>query len=178
MSRAPVAAIGFILLATLACGVATAGASKKGKAPAFTLDTLSGERVTLSDALADGPVVLDFWATWCAPCRRALPHLQALSDKYSDRGLSVLLINQDDPRNEPKIAAAVRSLGLDLPVLMDRDRRIARLYQVTALPATFVISATGEVIAYHRGYHDGDQEILAAEVESLLAATAAEEAAP
>ena len=139
-----------------------------GEAPRFTLETTDGEKLSLDDALADGPVILDFWATWCKPCRKALPHLQDLYEAHRDDGLTVIAVSIDEPRNRPKIKSAVRSLGLNFPVLVDGDKEVARLYRVDSVPATFVISQAGRVTAYHRGYREGDEETLAAEIRELL----------
>lgn len=139
-----------------------------GEAPRFTLETTDGEKLSLDDALAEGPVILDFWATWCKPCRKALPHLQDLYEAHREDGLTVIAVSIDEPRNRPKIKAAVRSLGLTFPVLVDGDKDVARLYRVDSVPATFVISQTGRVMAYHRGYREGDEKTLAAEIRELL----------
>ncbi len=140
-----------------------------GPAPAFILETHDGGRTSLAEHLAAGPVIVDFWATWCAPCRKALPHLQSLQDEYADRGLTVLAVSIDDPRNQPKIDAFARSQKLDFPILLDGDSRVARLYRVASVPTTFLVSPSGRVVAFHRGYRDGDEKLLAAEVAALFA---------
>jgi peroxiredoxin len=142
-----------------------------GAAPAFALEAYGGGRIQLEDQLGQGPVIVDFWATWCAPCVQALPHLQALYGRFADQGLQVLAISQDDPRSQPKIGAFVRSRKLTFPVLLDADHRVARLFRVTGVPTTFLISATGRVVALQRGYRAGDEKILAAQVEALLASS-------
>jgi len=140
-----------------------------GGAPGFTLETPGGEKMSLGDALAKGPVILDFWATWCGPCRKALPHLQALYEAYKDDGLTVIAVSTDEPRNRPKINSTVRSLGLTFPVLVDGDKVVARLYRIDSVPTTFLISQAGRVTAYHRGFREGDEKLLAREVRELLA---------
>jgi peroxiredoxin len=139
-----------------------------GPAPVFTLPSYAGARVSLTDYLGHGPVIVDFWATWCAPCRRALPGLQALYDRYRERGLSVLAISTDDPRNQPKIGPFLRAQKLTFPVLLDGENRVARQFHVTTVPATFIVSAEGRLMAIHRGYRDGDEAILEKEILALL----------
>ncbi len=167
-----------VLLAALLAVPATAAAAPAdlGPAPAFTLETHAGGRTSLADHLENGPVIIDFWATWCGPCRKALPHLQALQDQYRDQGLTVLAVSIDDPRNQPKIGGFVRSQKLDFPILLDGDSRVARLYRVASVPSTFLVSPEGRVVALHRGYRDGDEKLLAAEVAELFDALTAAEA--
>ena len=137
------------------------------KAPDFTLEDLRGQRITLSDALAEGPVILDFWATWCRPCKKALPALQALADEYDDK-VTVLTVSIDDPRSRSRIGSTIRALGLKLPVLLDGDKTVASLYRVTSVPSTFLIASDGAIAGVHNGYRDGDTRLLAAELARLL----------
>jgi len=169
----PVLEYAIAVLLILACltPVTVAAVEDLGAAPAFTLETTSGEKVTLHEILKKGPVVLDFWATWCGPCRKALPRLQDLYEAHKDAGLTVIAISTDEPRNRPKINATVRSLGLTFPVLVDGDKEVARLYRIDSVPMTFVISQAGRVTAYHRGYREGDEKRLAEEIEALFAET-------
>ena len=185
-----------VLLATLGCGwllttaaaptVTVAGSVPEtaaspatledlGPAPAFTLETYEGDEVSLAQYLAEGPVVIEFWATWCAPCRKALPHMQVIFEKYREQGLTVLAISQDDPRSQPKIGPYVTANKLTFPVLLDGDKKIARLYRMTAPPATFLVTPEGRVVSLHRGYRDGDEKLLEAEIEALFAQLAAGE---
>lgn len=139
-----------------------------GPAPAFSLETVTGDRIALDEALARGPVILDFWATWCGPCRQALPALQVLHDRYASRGLTVLAVSIDEPRNRPKIGATARALGLSFPILIDTEKRASQLYRVEAVPMTFLIDREGRIRSLHRGYRQGDAELLERELLPLL----------
>jgi cytochrome c biogenesis protein CcmG, thiol:disulfide interchange protein DsbE len=163
--------VAVLLALTCLTPVTAAAVEDLGAAPAFSLETTSGETVTLHEILKKGPVVLDFWATWCGPCRKALPRLQDLYEAHAEDGLTVIAVSTDEPRNRPKIDATVRSLGLTFPVLTDGDKEVARLYRVDSVPTTFLISQAGRVTAYHRGYREGDEKRLAAEIKELLAET-------
>lgn len=162
--------IGAALAAALILAVPALALPGSGQetAPDFTLEDLRGDRVTLSDALADGPVILDFWATWCKPCRKALPKLQKLSTKYEGR-VRVLTVSIDDPRSRTQIAPTMRSLGVRLTVLLDGDKTVASLYRVSAVPSTFLIAADGAIAAVHSGYRDGEIDLLEQELVELLA---------
>ena len=166
MNRMKTMWIGTALAAVLIL-MPAAFAADGERAPDFTLEDLRGQRVTLSEVLADGPVILDFWASWCAPCRKALPALQGLATEFGDQ-VSVLTVSIDDPRSRPKIGATMRSLGLKLPVLLDGDKSVASLYRVVSVPSTFLIAADGMIVSVHSGYRDGDTDLLAAELARLL----------
>lgn len=159
-----------ILLAAASrpAGAAAAAERDLGPAPAFSLESVSGDRTTLSEALAHGPVILDFWATWCGPCRQALPALQVLHERYASRGLTVLAVSTDEPRNRPKIGATARALGLTFPILIDTEKRASQLYRVEAIPMTFLIDREGRIRSLHRGYRQGDAELLERELLPLL----------
>ncbi len=166
--RPVVIALMFVLAAVCLQAAPARALEDLGAAPGFTLETPDGEKVTLSEVLERGPVILDFWATWCGPCRKALPALQEIQTANAERGLTVLAVSIDEPRNRPKINSTVRALGLTFPVLVDGDKEVARLYRVDSVPTTFLISREGRVMAYHRGYHEGDDKRLAQEVAELL----------
>lgn len=164
-----------ILLAAASPFMDDAAAADKdqGPAPAFTLESTTGERMTLAAALERGPVIVDFWATWCGPCKQSLPELQQLYERYGERGLTILAISTDEPRNRPKISSTARSLGLTFPILIDADKRAAQLYRVESIPMTFLIDREGRIRSLHRGYRRGDIGILEQELLPLLEAPAA-----
>ncbi len=117
-------------------------------APDFTLQDLDGHAVTLSD-LRGQVVILNFWATWCGPCRLEMPLLQAAYTSQKDQGLIILAIDLDDP------AADVRdfrdALGLTFPVLLDPGTTITDLYRVRGWPTSYFINRDGFVSRQHIG---------------------------
>ncbi|MFH1845202.1 MAG: TlpA disulfide reductase family protein [bacterium] len=149
-----------------------------GPAPAFTLESHDGDRFDLAGYLEKGPVIIDFWATWCKPCRRAMPHLQALYEKYRQRGVTVIGISEDDPRSQAKIGSFLRSQQITFPVLLDGEKQVARQYRVATLPTTFLISSDGQIVSLHRGYRDGDEKLLEQQLEALLAVSGQEVSEP
>ncbi|MBD3289233.1 redoxin domain-containing protein, partial [candidate division KSB1 bacterium] len=82
----------------------------------FKLPNLKNEQVQFSDFLNKGPVVLDFWATWCKPCHKAFPKFNDLYEKYHEQGLEIIGINEDGPRSQAKIKPFVRSLKIKFPI--------------------------------------------------------------
>ena len=139
-----------------------------GRAHDFRLRTTDGKTMTLEQALADGPILLDFWATWCAPCKVALPRWDALAKKYAEHGVRLITISQDDPRSQPKILPYMRSQGFDFPALLDGDKQVGRRYRVTSLPTTFLIAQDGTIVTHHVGYREGDEHEVEADLRALL----------
>jgi cytochrome c biogenesis protein CcmG, thiol:disulfide interchange protein DsbE len=108
-------------------------------APDFTLTTLSGEEFKLS-SLRGRPVVLNFWATWCPPCRAELPELKAAGERYAGQ-VAVIAVNQAE--TEATVAKLAPELGLTFPVPLDKSGAVSRLYRVRSLPTTFFIGRDG-----------------------------------
>lgn len=111
-------------------------------APDFTLERLEGGEVKLSD-LKGKVVVLDFWATWCPPCREGLPHLAKLHDAKKDAGLELFAINVREAK--PQVQQFLQEQKLSLPVLMDANGKVSGLYMVRGIPQTVVIGKDGNV---------------------------------
>lgn len=132
-------------------------------APDFTLATPAGETVTLSQ-FRGRPVVLNFWATWCPPCRNEMPALQSVWEQYRDQGLVVLGVNLDE--SAATIQAFTARVGVDFPTVIDRDLRVTERYQIIPLPTTFFIDADGVI----RDRKEGEISLAEAElrVQRLL----------
>ena len=146
--------------------VAAGGASKSQ----FTLPTLDGKQFSLQEALKQGPVVLDFWATWCKPCIKSLPKLQEIAREYGERGVGVYAVNTDGPRNQPKVRPFLKRHRLELPVLLDHTRQVMKQFQFSVLPASLIISTEGAVVYRHVGYKPGDETGLRDKLVELLGA--------
>jgi peroxiredoxin len=116
-------------------------------APDFTLTTLDGEEFRLS-AQRGTPVVLNFWATWCPPCRAELPELRAASARYADQ-IAVVGVNQAAPA--ATVAATASDLGLTFPIPLDQSGAVSRTYGVRSLPTTFFIDRNGVIRQIQNG---------------------------
>jgi peroxiredoxin len=154
-----------ILLLALAAGPAGAALSPMAQAPDFTLKTMGGPNLRLNEQR--GRVVLvNFWATWCGPCKQEMPHLDRLYDKYRSAGFVLLGVNVDD---DPRQAAAVAArLGLHFPVLFDADKTVSKLYDLQSMPATVLIDRDGRVRYLHRGYREGLEEAYDRQIRELV----------
>lgn len=136
-------------------------------APDFTLAQLKGEPLTLS-ALRGKPTLINFWATWCPPCRRELPALQAAYGAYKDK-IGFIAVNvKEDPAT---VTALVQELGLNFPIALDPDGQVSNIaYEVRGLPTTVFVDANGVVTARHIG--PLDEAAINGYLKPLLAAEA------
>lgn len=114
------------------------------RAPDFTLPRLDGGEVTLSD-LRGQVVVVNFWATWCPPCRAEMPDLQRAYEDRKAEGLTILAVNTTFQDSESSAAQFVRDLALELPVLLDRSGEMSRSYELRAMPTTLFVDRQGIV---------------------------------
>ncbi len=123
-------------------GVITPGT--RAIAPDFSLPTLEGPNVSLVDYR--GKVILiNFWATWCAPCREEMPSMQTLWEGYKDKGFVILAVATDG-HNRKAIDRFVKKLELDYPVLLDQDEQVRDRYKVVGLPITYFVGRDGNII--------------------------------
>jgi peroxiredoxin len=153
------------LLLACAMGSAAAAVQLSAAAPDFTLRSVAGTNLRLQEQRGQ-VVMVNFWATWCGPCRQEMPHLNRLYDKYRSSGFVLLGVNIDD---EPRAAVDLASkLGIRFPVLLDSDKKVSRVYDMSAMPATLLIDRDGRIRHIHRGYRDGVERTYEEQVRNLL----------
>ena len=152
-------------LAVLVAGTAVAAIAPSSTAPDFTLHTMNGPNMRLQEQRGK-VVMINFWATWCGPCRQEMPHLDRLYDKYKSSGFVLMGINvDDDTRNAVAVAA---KLGVRFPVLLDTDKQVSRLYDLSTMPSTVIVDRDGKVRYVHRGYLTGYEDTYDKQVRELL----------
>lgn len=135
-------------------------------APSFTLVDLSGKKVSLADYKGHA-VVLNFWATYCGPCKLEMPWFQDLENKYKGQGLVVLGLDQDDGMPVDQVAAASRRVGVTYPILMPNDD-VSKSYQLSDyIPETFYVDKSGKVVDETIGAHSKDE--LEADIQKAIA---------
>jgi thiol-disulfide isomerase/thioredoxin len=139
------------------------------QSPDFTLNGLDGRAVRLSETGAGKVVLLNFWATWCVPCAKELPHLQRLQDLYGPRGLLVLAVNTDGPDRRAVVSTFVSRYGYTMPVLLDARSDIVALFNPKLdLPYTVLLDRSGRIRFAHQGYSPGDERLMEREIKALL----------
>ena len=134
-------------------------------APDFALKSIDGVNLRLSEFRGE-VVMINFWATWCGPCRQEMPLLDELHQRYQKVGFRLLGINIDDDRRSA--TKMVRVLKVGFPVLMDERKEVSRLYDVDAMPATLLIDRSGIVRYVHHGYRSGYEQSYVDEIRELL----------
>jgi len=135
-------------------------------APDFTLEDLAGKRISLK-SLKGNVVFLNFWATWCVPCRQEMPTMEKLHREYRKAGLEVLAVNFRETKEEA--VKFVNELGLSFTVLLDEDGKVSEEYGVWSLPLSYFINRKGEFVGKVIGYRKWDSSEGKAFFQDLLA---------
>jgi len=136
--------------------------SASGNAPAFTLTDIQGRNVSLSD-FRGKVVILDFWATWCPPCKREIPDFINLQSEYASKGLQVVGIALDEP---DKVRLFARQNGMNYPVLLGTDQIAAQYGGIDGIPTTFIVDREGNIVNRFEGFRP--REDFEAEINKLL----------
>ncbi len=134
-------------------------------APDFTLSSSSKQNIRLAE-LRGQVVMINFWASWCNPCRVEIPHLQKIYAKYKDIGFVILGVNID--KNKTKASKMARDLGAKFPILFDNKQQISKLYSIKAMPLTVLVDRDGKIRKIYRGYKPGYEKKYANDVRKLL----------
>ena len=157
--------LGIVFSALAATSLAASGSLTGQTAPDFALKSSTGENLRLSEYRGD-VVMINFWATWCGPCRQEMPLLDELHSRYERVGFSLLGVNIDDDAG--KAMNMVSELGVTFPVLFDHRKEVSKMYEVDAMPTTVILDREGTVRHIHYGYKPGYEEKYLDQIRSLL----------
>lgn len=163
-------------LGLLACGPGSSPSSANSAAdaehpllgaaaPAFELEAPGGKQKVSLGAHAGKVVVVDFWATWCAPCKESFPAYQRLTEKFGSRLVVIGISVDEDPS---AIRSFARETGAKFLLAWDDGQGTAKRYQPPTMPTSFVVDQAGIVRSVHSGFHSGDEQVIEAEIASLL----------
>lgn len=152
------------MLVFLGMGTASAGE----KAADFTLRSIEGKEVKLSDYRGK-VVMVNFWATWCGPCKVEMPHLDKMDKDFEAQGFEVISISTDDARASSKVKPLIKRGGFGFTVLLDKDTSVVSQYNpAKTLPYNVLIDKEGNIYKVYQGYNPGDEKEMRHDVEQLL----------
>lgn len=155
----------FILALLLIAAPLALAVTATGPAANFTLKSSGGHNIRLSEYRGQ-VVLINFWASWCGPCRQEMPHLDAIHQKYADLGFTVFGINVEQDRDMAD--KVLRDIPVSFPILFDDDNLVSQLYDVDAMPVTVLVDRNGDIRFMHRGYKPGYEQEYEQQVRALV----------
>ncbi|MGQ8366911.1 TlpA disulfide reductase family protein [Glaciecola sp. 1036] len=135
------------------------------QAPDFTLKSKESGNIRLSEQRGN-IVLVNFWASWCGPCREELPKMEAMYQEYQDLGFEILAVNVDDESSKADVL--LNDIEVTFPVLYDSEGQVSQLYDVSAMPTTVMIDRDGNQRLLHMGYRTGDEKKYEKALKMLL----------
>jgi peroxiredoxin len=135
------------------------------RAAEFKLPAVSGEEVTLQN-FRGKVVLLNFWATWCGPCREELPELARVQEKFRQRGLALIAVSVDNELEN--VRSFLKKYDLKLQAIWDRRKTVADAYAVEKMPSSYIIDRNGVIRFIHRGYSPEELKRIETEIDGLL----------
>ncbi len=156
---------GLALAAVLAS--AALAASSSGPAPGFQLSGRGGKNIDLSQFKGQ-VVMINFWATWCGPCRQEMPLLEDIYKKYKPMGFTMLAVNVEPNTKDADAWLAKLKKPVTFPIAYDVDSKVSKLYKVETMPCTVIVDRKGNVRALHRGYKAGDENFYLTQIRTML----------
>lgn len=135
----------------------------------LSVSTIDNKTVEVSKLYKEGPVLINFWALWCEPCKVEMRSLKILYEKYKDQGFTILGINQDSPKSVSKVRSYISSQKINFPVAIDPNSQLLQKFNGRSIPYSLLINKEGEIVYKNVGYLPGDETKLEKEIKKLLA---------
>ena len=136
--------------------------------PDLSIRLLDGKRVRLSALLEEGPLLVSFWATWCAPCKKEMIFLEEFHQKYNENSFRVLAISTDSPKSMSKVKSYIRAKKHTFLVGIDPNQEIAKKMNALLMPTTLILNKDRKVSWYHQGFIPGDEKEIEAQIRAVL----------
>lgn len=151
-----------LLFAIILTGTILFAQNEKRSIPSVDVKTMNGTTFNTSELNNDGkPMIINFWATWCSPCKRELNNIAEIYDEWvAETGVKLIAISIDDARNMGKVAPYVNGKGWEYEVYIDPNGDFKRAMNVNNVPHTFLVNGNGEIVWQHNSYSEGDEEEL------------------
>jgi len=169
MRRIGLLALSLSLLAMIALPALAA----EQQVPNFSLEDLEGTPHPVSELIGDGPVLFNFWATWCKPCLAEQPKLQAFHAQWADKGFHVVSVSIDDPRTAKQVRPFVHRHKIEFPVYLDSNQEAYRKLGGRAVPFNVLVGSDGKILSVTMGYKEKDAETWGGLIEADLTARSA-----
>ena len=138
------------------------------KTPNLKIRLIDGSDISLNEFYKDGPLLIDFWATWCVPCKKLMKYLNQYHQEYRNEGFKVLMINTDSPRSIGKVKSYIKSQNYKFLVGVDPNKVISKKLNSIVMPTTILINQSGDIVWRHQGYIKGEEIQIKKQIESLL----------
>ena len=136
--------------------------------PDLSVRLLDGKQVRLSALLEEGPLLVSFWATWCAPCKKEMIFLEKFHQKYNENSFRVLAISTDSPKSMSKVKSYIRAKKYTFLVGIDPNQEIAKKMNALLMPTTLILNKDRKVSWYHQGFIPGDEKEIEAQIRAVL----------
>ena len=136
--------------------------------PDLSVRLLDGKKVRLSALLEEGPLLVSFWATWCAPCKKEMIFLEEFHQKYNENNFRVLAISTDSPKGMSKVKSYIRAKKHTFLVGIDPNQEIAKKMNALLMPTTLILNKDRKVSWYHQGFIPGDEKEIEAQIRAVL----------
>ena len=157
----------FVLVATIFTAM-YADKQRDIMLPDLSIRLLDGKRVRLSALLEEGPLLVSFWATWCAPCKKEMIFLEKFHQKYNENSFRVLAISTDSPKSMSKVKSYIRAKKYTFLVGIDPNQEIAKKMNALLMPTTLILNKDRKVSWYHQGFIPGDEKEIEAQIRAVL----------
>ncbi len=138
--------------------------------PQVNLKDMKNKTHSLNELVEGQVTLINFWATYCVPCRKEMKHLNRINKTYADQNVQVIGISIDDSRTVGRVKSMVKSQKLEYTVLLDTEQKLYKNFNTTAMPFSILVDAQGKILWEHTGYLPGDEAQMEAEIKKDLAA--------
>ena len=138
--------------------------------PSVDVKTIDGKSININSINNNEmPIVINFWATWCKPCKKELNNIAEVYDEWQDEtGVKIIAVSIDDTRSMSKVVPYINSVGWEYEVYLDPNGDLKRSMGVSTVPHTFLLNSKKEIVWQHRGYVDGDEDELFDKIQNLI----------